>query len=89
MFFNGTSFGVILDYIYHMSQEAVERFLGRLLTDDDFRDYAGQSFARACMEEGFHLTEEESRIIKSLDFNRFILLSKKLDGNIKRSVLRF
>ncbi len=42
-----------------MSQDAIERFLGRLLTEDDFRAYVSESFERACMEEGFVFTESE------------------------------
>lgn len=71
-----------------MSQESVERFLGRLLTDYDFRDYACKSFEMACIEGGFIFTEEEARIMRSLNFSRFVSLSKELDGNIKRSVFR-
>jgi hypothetical protein len=71
-----------------MSQEAVERFLGRLLTDDNFRDYACKSFARACIEEGFHFTEEEARIMRNINFSSFVSLSNELDKGIKRSVIR-
>ena len=68
-----------------MSQDAVERFLGRLITDDDFREYALDSLSRTCFEYGFDLTAEEQKIIKSIDLKGFAILSEILNKGIKRS----
>lgn len=68
-----------------MCQDSVERFLGRLLTDEDFREHAALSFSIVCFEEGFDLTEEEQQIIQDTNFKEFISLSDKLHKGIKRS----
>ncbi len=68
-----------------MSQDSVEQFLGRLLTDEDFRENAMTSFHRICIEEGFDLTEEERKILRKTDFGHFIFLANVLDGGIRRS----
>lgn len=68
-----------------MAQDSVERFLGRLITDDDFRELAESSFERACMEEGFVFTKEEHRVIRVMDFHKFAEMDEALDSGIKRS----
>ena len=67
-----------------MSQEAVERFLGRLLTDDTFRRRAGQSMVTLCRDEGFNLNESELGAISPSDIVRLDLISQQLDRSIKR-----
>ena len=42
-----------------MSQVAVERVLGRLITDARFRRQAADSFGAACLQEGYNLTTTE------------------------------
>lgn len=68
-----------------MAQDSVERFLGRLITDNDFRELAESSFERACMEEGFVFTVEEQKGIRKMDFNKLASLDEELDRGIKRS----
>lgn len=68
-----------------MCQDSVERFLGRLLTDETFRENATRSFSRTCFEEGFDLTEEERQIIQNIPLTDFELLSNKLHKGIRRS----
>ena len=67
-----------------MSQEAVERFLGRLLTDDEFRKRATTALADACREEGYSLSHEELRAIGPEDFERMKSVAEELDSSIKR-----
>ena len=68
-----------------MSQEAVERFLGRLLTDDTFRKRAEKSTVEnACREGGYDLNASEAGAINHDDIARLNLLSQQLDGSIKR-----
>ena len=67
-----------------MSQEAVERVLGRLLTDDDFRKRALMGLAAACRAEGYPLTEEELSAIKPQDLQCMDTLAVVLDPSIKR-----
>ena len=42
-----------------MSQESVERFLGRAITDERFRDRAMASFEQCCLSEGYTISESE------------------------------
>ena len=67
-----------------MSQEAVERFLGRLLTDDTFRKRADRSIEALCRAEGFSLNESELGAISHNDIVRLDLVSHQLDRSIKR-----
>jgi hypothetical protein len=67
-----------------MSQDAVERFLGRLLTDNAFRRKAAKSLAAACSEQGYLLSGEELRAITREDLARFEAVSDQLDSRIKR-----
>jgi hypothetical protein len=67
-----------------MSQEAVERFLGRLLTDDTFRRRAARALAQACREEGYSLTGEELRAIRRQDLEALAEVARTLDSSIKR-----
>lgn len=67
-----------------MSQEAVERLLGRLLTDDVFRKRAEESIDTVCREAGYELTAGERDVISRDDIIRLDKVSHRLDGNIKR-----
>ncbi|HIJ81252.1 MAG TPA: Franean1_4349 family RiPP [Desulfuromonadales bacterium] len=67
-----------------MSQEAVERLLGRLLTDDRLRKRAKESLESACKEEGYDLSAVELRAISHDDITTLDFVSMRLDGNIKR-----
>ncbi|MDD5287157.1 MAG: Os1348 family NHLP clan protein [Desulfuromonadaceae bacterium] len=67
-----------------MSQEAIERLLGRLLTDDKFRNIASKSLENACCLGGYQLTTEEMKLINTEDFVLIELLAKRLDSKIKR-----
>ena len=68
-----------------MSQESLEMFLGRLITDDHFRRLASKSFLNVSLEYGFKLTQDEQKLLREIDFNKFTSLAKNLDGRIKRS----
>ena len=72
-----------------MTQESVEKVLGRMLTDDIFRSRARESLNRACMEEGYLLSDEESRMVERLDLLKIDLVAGSLDSGIKRfTILR-
>ena len=45
-----------------MSQEAVERVLGRLITDERFRRAVGDSLEAACLQQGYSLSHAELRL---------------------------
>jgi hypothetical protein len=68
-----------------MSQEAVERVLGRLLTDDPFRETAKETLSRFYHEQGLELTPEEQSILQNLDVAIFAPVAAMLDKGIKRS----
>jgi len=67
-----------------MSQEAVERLLGRILTDDKFRSQAQKNFISSCREAGYDLVEAELCAISREDISRLSIVSQHLDRNIKR-----
>lgn len=67
-----------------MSQEAVEKLLGRLLTDDRLRNRAMKSLEDVCRSEGYQLTSEEMQLITSEDLVRIEMIAERLDGKIKR-----
>ena len=67
-----------------MGQDSVERLLGRLMTDDDFRENAKRFFGKTCMENGFQLTKKEEAIFMKMDFDQFAQWAAILDEEIKR-----
>lgn len=74
---------------YDMSQQDIECFLGRLLTDDSFRERAITAFQQLCFEEGFRFTEEEAAAILQMELNLFAGWSQEIDPRIRRSGLPF
>lgn len=67
-----------------MSQEMVEKLLGRLLTDDDFRQRAVRSLVESCRQEGFSLSCEELESIRREDLVLLEWVATRLDKGIKR-----
>ncbi len=67
-----------------MSQEMVEKLLGRLLTDDEFRCRAVSALAESCRKEGFFLSPEELDSIRKEDLVLLEWVATRLDKNIKR-----
>ena len=68
-----------------MSQDNVERFLGRLLTDCEFAAECGQSLEGACLRGGYLMTDSELTALKEIDFKRFATLTPYLDNRLKRA----
>jgi hypothetical protein len=68
-----------------MSQVEVERFLGRLITDADFRTRASSSLKNACYNVGVALSAEEMSFLGSIDFRQFGHIAETLDDSIRRS----
>lgn len=67
-----------------MSQEAVEKTLGRMLTDDIFRYRTKGCLYTACREEGYLLSDEELRMVQGLDLLQLGNVAEGLDSGIKR-----
>lgn len=68
-----------------MSQESVELFLGRIITDDVFRRMAMGSMRLAIATENFTFTRQEIEALMLIDGNVIELVSRELDKAIKRS----
>ena len=68
-----------------MSQNDVERFIGRLITDAKFRYEAAVSLEKVCYSHGFSLSSEEISLLRKLDFSRLSLIDGTIDDSIKRT----
>ena len=70
-----------------MTQQAVERALGKLLTDENFRErfFAGPGLA--CWEAGFSLSPVELEALSRLSYEALAQFSEALDKRISRPCL--
>ena len=68
-----------------MSQTEVERFLGRIITDVDFRLMATKSLEKSIGKVGIALSREELEIMGRIDLSQFSLVTEILDDSIKRA----
>ena len=68
-----------------MSQEAVERVLGRLITDERFRTQVGVSLAKASLQEGYSLSQTELRLLSGLDLPAISELAHRIDPGLCRA----
>ena len=69
-----------------MSQEAVERVLGRLITDERFRRQAATSLEAASLEEGYRLSPAELLLLsKSIKSRHIKELADTLDFGLCRA----
>lgn len=68
-----------------MSQKHVERLLGRLTTDRDFRQRFFENPATLCARESVELTSQELSALLSLEEACLEEFSKRLDPRIVRS----
>lgn len=68
-----------------MSQEAVERVLGRLITDERFRCMMSDSLEIACYQEGYSLSPTELRLLSGLEFQLVSELGCRLDPGLCRA----
>ena len=67
-----------------MSQRDVEWTLGRLLTDEGFRDDFFLEPARACLTLGIQLTPHEVEALLRIPRSTFAVLGARLDDRICR-----
>lgn len=72
-----------------MSQEAVERVLGRLITDGRFRRLAADSLELACRQEGYRLTSEELLLLSDFELGGIAELAGRLNPGLCRANSRF
>lgn len=67
-----------------MSQRAVERTLGKLVTDEGFRDDFFRDPASATAHAGLELTGEELDAISRIPRTALAALGSRIDGRICR-----
>jgi hypothetical protein len=70
-----------------MSQDAVERVLGRLITDERFRHKATDALEVVCMHEGYRLSPAELRLLSSLDLQCVTEFAGRLNPGLCRAGL--
>ena len=68
-----------------MSQDSVERLLGRLLTDASIRSDLSASPESVCRREGYDLTACELRLVAEINTNSFEPLAAGLNPSICRA----
>jgi hypothetical protein len=68
-----------------MSQDSVEKLLGRLITDDRFRTEAAASLEKLCRLEGYNLTEGELNLVARTDLQPFARIAGQLDPGLRRA----
>jgi hypothetical protein len=65
-----------------MSQEAVERLLGRLITDERFRRLAVDSLEETSLQEGYRLSPAELQLLSGLDLQCLKALADRLNPGL-------
>jgi len=69
-----------------MSQDALERLLGRLITDESFRRCVSKNcLERMCLLEGYPLTASELRLANLLDLSALDGVALQLDPGMLRA----
>ena len=68
-----------------MSQEAVEKLLGRLITDARFRQQAEELLGTACRQGGYVLSPEEINLVATADLGKFAELGNLLNPGLRRA----
>jgi len=71
-----------------MSQQDVERTLGRMLTDQAFREAFFQNPAQACLLFGIRLTQHETEALLRVPRSPLVGLGGRLDDRICRLHVR-
>lgn len=67
-----------------MSQIEVERFLGRLITDADFRTRVSSSLAKTINNEGFTISGMELSLLENIDFALLGRVSETISDSLQR-----
>ncbi len=69
-----------------MSQDAFEKLLGRLITDEGFRRcVSGGCLERMCRQGGYSLTQGELRLAVLLDLSVLDTVASQLDPSLLRA----
>ncbi|NVN99769.1 MAG: hypothetical protein HXX17_10625 [Geobacteraceae bacterium] len=68
-----------------MSQEAVERVLGRMITDEKFRHIAADSLETVCFQEGYLLSRVELSMISGLNLRGISEFAAQLHPDLRRA----
>ena len=72
-----------------MTQEAVERVLGRLITDARFRRAVGDSLEAACVQQGYRLSRTELRFLSELEMKEIDALAGRINPGLCRADAKY
>lgn len=70
---------------HQMSQNAIESFLGRVITDKQFRQLAMVSPEYACSNAGLAISSLEKVCLQALDLSLLDSMADSIDCSIRRS----
>jgi hypothetical protein len=68
-----------------MTQEAVEKVIGRWLTDEQFRQRSWHNFETTCRQEGYPLSETEVALLSALNWERLGQAANEIDARLQRA----
>jgi hypothetical protein len=74
-----------------VTQRNVELLIGKLLTDEEFRDLFlvdGERALRSLIDRGFHLTQSEIAALRAIDASLWPRVASEIDPRLRKARMR-